>query len=143
VTDWAYADDPTAPACLQERHCQRCPLVGREVQHTMQWTYVNPFNPVVESGWAAVKMVMKGSAGKCRQGNICTRCGFTDGKTMIRHSWDLGIDIPEEFGRRPKRLYTCEICRTEDVRYKRQRYSGEWKQIATGSCDEQRAAAAS
>jgi hypothetical protein len=118
MAGWAYADDPAVPACLKERRCQRCPLVEQEIQHTMQWTYVHPVNPAPESGWAAVKMVMKGRAEQCRQGNICNRCGFTDGKTIIRHVWDLGTDLPVEIGRHPKRVYTCEICGAEDVRNK-------------------------
>lgn len=117
LTNWAYAQDEGAPACLQERHCQRCPLIEREVKHTMNWTYVNPIDgPPVESAWDAVSKVLKGRAEKCRQGNICSRCGYTDGKTMIKHTWDTGTELPQEIGRRRKIVYTCDICRTEDIR---------------------------
>jgi hypothetical protein len=116
LTDWAYTDDPADPACLTVRSCLRCPLAEWTMRHTMEWMFVNPVNPAPGSGWEAVKLVMKGPAEKCRKGYICTRCGFTDGKTMIQHRWGPGAELPVENGRQPKVLYTCEICRTEDVR---------------------------
>ncbi len=119
LADWVYATDPAAPACLMERRCQRCPQVERDVKHTMIWGYVELTEKPPTSGWdAAGRALLRGLGGRaerCRQHYVCTRCGVTDGKTIIKHSWDSGTRFLNDVGH-PKMVYICKICGTEDVR---------------------------
>jgi hypothetical protein len=74
----------------------------QEVKHTMDWRYD-----------------YEGRHGPCRQRIDCTRCGFTEGKTLLRHRWDLGVeprDSGYDYTRRYK-VYTCEMCSLQVVRY--------------------------
>jgi hypothetical protein len=100
MSDWAYSDDPAAPACTRERLCQRCPNVEQEVKHTMDWRYD-----------------YEGRHEKCLMRLDCTRCGFTQRKTLLAHRWDRGSE-PGYEGAHPalKKVYTCEICRAQVIR---------------------------
>jgi hypothetical protein len=94
LSDWAYSDDPAAPACTQERHCQRCPQAEQRVEHTMTFRYEYPGRHEV-----------------CRQRSDCTRCGFTDGHTYLRHHWKDPVPVAE-LGK----AYACQICGAVIVR---------------------------
>jgi hypothetical protein len=97
MTDWAYSTDPAAPACTRERHCGRCPLAEQEVKHTMDFRYD-----------------YEGRHEKCMMRLDCTRCGFTERKTLLAHHWDQGVVREDYYGYdRPKKVYTCEICRLQ------------------------------
>jgi hypothetical protein len=101
MSDWAYSADPAAPACTRERRCQRCPHVQQEVKHTMDWQYD-----------------YEGRHEQCRMRLDCTRCGLTEGKTLLAHRWDLGVeprDSGYDYSTRIK-VYTCEICLLQVVR---------------------------
>lgn len=96
LSDWMYSDDPAAPACTQERQCQRCPLAEREVRHTMEFRYDYP-----------------GIHEVCRQRLDCTRCGFTERKTRLNHHWDDGVMASDDGGYRVRKIYTCWNCRSQ------------------------------
>jgi hypothetical protein len=113
LSDWAYSADPAAPACTRERSCQRCPLVDRDVKHTMEWQYVHTAS---EKGLQAAMAVLSGRREQCRQANVCSRCGQTDGKTRIMHRWDNGHDYQEDAYRPLQTLYICLHCGLEDIR---------------------------
>jgi predicted RNA-binding Zn-ribbon protein involved in translation (DUF1610 family) len=93
--------------------------VERDVKHTMIWTYVELTEKPPTSGWdAAGRALLRGLGGRaerCRQHYVCTRCGFTDGKTLIRHSWGQGIRFVNDVGH-TKVAYICEVCGMEDIR---------------------------
>jgi hypothetical protein len=94
LSDWAYTDDPAAPACTRERNCQRCPLVQQEVKHTMEWRALNHYSE------------------PCRQSHVCTRCGLTESTTRMNHRWDSG-----EFTDGARMVvFTCKVCRAEELR---------------------------
>jgi hypothetical protein len=94
LSDWAYSDDPAAPACTRERQCQRCPHVEQEVKHTMEFRYDYPGRHEV-----------------CRQRLDCTRCGFTEGTTHLNHHWDKGVVSSDDGGYRLRKIYTCLNCK--------------------------------
>jgi hypothetical protein len=100
LSQWAYSDDPAAPACTRLRRCERCPLVEQEVKHTMEFQYGYP-----------------GRHEMCMKRLDCTRCGFTQGNTLLAHRWDRGSE-PGYEGANPalKKVYTCEICRLQVIR---------------------------
>jgi hypothetical protein len=101
LSDWAYSADPAAPACTRERHCARCPLAEQEVKHTMEFRYDYP-------GWHE----------KCLMRLDCTRCGYTENKKLLAHQWDRGSEPGYEDGHPAlKKVYTCEICRKQVIRY--------------------------
>jgi len=54
---------------------------------------------------------------KCRMRLDCTRCGFTEGQTLLAHRWDRGSE-PGFEGANPtlKKVYTCEFCSAQVVR---------------------------
>ncbi len=92
MSDWAYSADPAAPACTRERRCQRCPHVQQEVKHTMDWQFD-----------------YEGRHEKCRKRLDCTRCGFTEGKTLLAHAWDQGRVDDSDYSR-VRKVYTCQSC---------------------------------
>jgi hypothetical protein len=113
LSGWSYVTDPAAPACTRERHCQRCPDMEREVKHTMRWRADYP-----------------GGHEKCMKRHDCTRCGFTEGRTMLAHQWQpdpgtgnfspagqvFGTD--NNFPAGPvMSSYTCMNCLTRVTRY--------------------------
>lgn len=94
LSDWAYTDDPAAPACTRERHCQRCPLAQQEVKHTLEWRAIDRYSD------------------PCRQAHVCTRCGLMEGTTRMNHRWDSG-----EFTDGARMVvFTCKVCRAEELR---------------------------
>jgi hypothetical protein len=96
LSDWAYTDDPAAPACTRERHCQRCPVAQQEVKHTMEWRAMDRYRD------------------PCRQTHVCTQCGLTEGTTKMNHRWDSG-----EFTDGARMVvFTCKVCRAEELRNK-------------------------
>jgi hypothetical protein len=100
LSKWAYSTDPAAPACTRERRCERCPELKQEVKHTTEWRYDYP-----------------GRHEQCRKRLECTRCGFTDGTTVLAHNWDGGSE-PGYIGSNPalKKVYTCKMCRLQVAR---------------------------
>ena len=94
---WADSIDPDAPPCTRERRCQRCPHVRQEVKHTMGHVYE-----------------YEGRHDMCRARIECTRCGFTEGRTVLAHQWSDAVYFFDDYQR--KKAYTCMICRRQIVR---------------------------
>lgn len=94
LSGWAYTDDPAAPACTRERHCQRCPVAEQEVKHTMEWRALDRYSA------------------PCLQSHVCSRCGLQEGAPRMHHRWDSG-----EFTEGARMVvFTCKVCRATELR---------------------------